>query len=199
MILTIVILFGLMLALLFVNVPLVVAIGLPTVIVMLIDGMNPLVYAQRVFMAVDSFPLMGIPFFMLAGKIMEIGGMSKRIVRLADCLVGWMVGGLAHVVIVASAFFGALSGSGPATTAAIGSITIPEMKEKGYPADFISGLQSVSGTLGIIIPPSIPLIIYGISSGTPIGELFMAGIVPGIFISICLMVVVYMQANKKKY
>ena len=104
------ILFSLLLLLLFLNVPLVVSIGLPTALIMLGSGMKVATLAQRTYASVDSFTLMAIPFFMLAGKLMEVGGMSKRIVRLADCLVGWMAGGLAHVIVVASAFFGALSG-----------------------------------------------------------------------------------------
>ena len=122
------ILFSLLLLLLFLNVPLVVSIGLPTALIMLGSGMKVATLAQRTYASVDSFTLMAIPFFMLAGKLMEVGGMSKRIVRLADCLVGWMAGGLAHVIVVASAFFGALSGSAAATTAAIGSTLIEEAR-----------------------------------------------------------------------
>lgn len=194
---TTLILFGALAVLLWIGAPLLVAIGLPTAVVMLLSGMSPLVFAQRMFSAVDSFSMMAIPFFMLAGKLMEVGGMSRRIVRLANCLVGWMRGGLAHVIIVASAFFGALSGSAAATCAAIGSTLIPEMKKKGYPADFVAGLQAVAGGLGVIIPPSITMIMYGVCSGTSIGDLFMAGIIPGIFLAICLMISVKFEAKKR--
>ena len=192
------ILFSLLLLLLFLNVPLVVSIGLPTALIMLGSGMKVATLAQRTYASVDSFTLMAIPFFMLAGKLMEVGGMSKRIVRLADCLVGWMAGGLAHVIVVASAFFGALSGSAAATTAAIGSTLIPEMKKRGYPADFVAGIQAVAGALGVIIPPSITMIMYGVCSSTSIGKLFMAGIVPGIVLALFLMVTIAYQAKKRK-
>jgi len=179
---TTLVLFGLLLVLLFFGAPLLVAIGLPTAVVMLMSGMKIAVFAQRMFVAVDSFTMMAIPFFMLAGKLMEMGGMSRRIVRFADGLVGWMTGGLAHVIVVASAFFGALSGSAAATCAAIGSTLIPDMKRKGYPADFVAGLQAVAGGLGVIIPPSIPYITIGIVTGVSIGSMFTAGILPGILI-----------------
>ena len=165
---------------------------------MLLSGMNVAAFAQRMFVAVDSFTMMAIPFFMLAGKLMEVGGMSRRIVRFADCLVGWMTGGLAHVIVVASAFFGALSGSAAATCAAIGSTLIPDMKRKGYPADFVAGLQAVAGGLGVIIPPSITMIMYGVCSGTSIGKLFVAGILPGIFLALCLMLTVRVEAGKRR-
>lgn len=128
--LTTIVLFGLLIALLFFGAPLIVCIGLPTAAVMLLSGMPVATFAQRMFVAVDSFTMMAIPFFMLAGKLMEVGGMSRRIVRFANALVGWLKGGLAHVVIVACAFFGALSGSAAATCAAIGSTLIPDMKKK---------------------------------------------------------------------
>lgn len=195
---TTLLLFGTLLLLLFFGAPLLVAIGLPTAVVMLLSGMNVAAFAQRMFVAVDSFTMMAIPFFMLAGKLMEVGGMSRRIVRFADCLVGWMTGGLAHVIVVASAFFGALSGSAAATCAAIGSTLIPDMKRKGYPADFVAGLQAVAGGLGVIIPPSITMIMYGVCSGTSIGKLFVAGIIPGIFLALCLVLTVRVEAGKRR-
>lgn len=134
---------------------------------------------------------------MLAGKLMEVGGMSRRIVRFANALVGWMKGGLAHVVIVACAFFGALSGSAAATCAAIGSTLIPDMKKKGYPADFVAGLTAVAGGLGVIIPPSITMIMYGVCSKTSIGDLFVAGIVPGILLAIIFMITASGEAKKR--
>ncbi len=184
---------------LFLKVPLLAAIGAPTLVVMYLSGMDIATYGQRLFSAIDVFSLMAIPFFMLAGKLMEIGGMSRRLVRLCNCLVGWMRGGLAHVMIVASAFFGALSGSAAATCAAIGSTMIPDMKKEGYPAEFCAGLQSIAGGLGVIIPPSITFIMYGICANESIGDLFMAGILPGIFLSACLMVMVRIQAGEKHW
>ena len=193
------ILFSLLLLLLFLNVPLVVSIGLPTALIMLGSGMKVATLAQRTYASVDSFTLMAIPFFMLAGKLMEVGGMSKRIVRLADCLVGWMAGGLAHVIVVASAFFGALSGSAAATTAAIGSTLIPEMKKRGYPADFVAGIQAVAGALGVIIPPSITMIMYGVCSSTSIGKLFISGFGVGGLLCITMMILVGFISKKRGY
>jgi len=190
--------FGFLLVLLFFGAPLVIAIGLPTLIGFMLAGIPIGVFAQKVYSSVNSYSLMAIPFFMFAGELMKSSGMSKRVVRIANCLVGWMIGGLGNVVVVASVFFGALSGSAPATTAAIGTIMIPEMKKKGFPSDFVAGLQAVSGGLGTIIPPSIPMIIYGVTCGVSIGKLFIAGILPGIFISLFLMVVVYFFAKKRK-
>lgn len=194
---TTLVLFGLLVLLLYMGAPLVVCIGLPTAIVMLASGMPVATFSQRMFVAVDSFTMMAIPFFMLAGKLMEVGGMSRRIVRFANSLVGWMKGGLAHVVIVACAFFGALSGSAAATCAAIGSTLIPDMKKKGYPSDFVAGLTAVAGGLGVIIPPSITMIMYGVCSGTSIGDLFVAGIVPGIVLAIILMLTARREAGKR--
>lgn len=194
-----IILFVLMLLLLFLNTPLVVAIGLPTALIMQFGlklGLPTL--AQRSLTSIDSFTLMAVPLFMLAGKIMEHGGMSRRIIRMADCLIGWVSGGLAHVVILASAFFGALTGSSVACCAAIGSILIPEMKAKKYPAGLVAGLQSVAAILGVIIPPSISMIIYGVITGTSVGDLFIAGIVPGLFIALCLMIAVSVTFKVKK-
>ncbi len=182
---------------LFLKVPLLAAIGVPTLGVMFLSGMNIATYAQRLFSAIDVFSLMAIPFFMLAGKLMEVGGMSRRLVRFCNCLVGWMRGGLAHVMIVASAFFGALSGSAAATCAAIGSTMIPDMVKAGYPSAFCAGLQSIAGGLGVIIPPSITFIMYGICANESIGKLFMAGILPGVFLSACLMVMVRIQAGDR--
>ena len=122
--------------------------------------------------------------------------MSRRIVRFANSLVGWLNGGLAHVIIVACAFFGALSGSAAATCAAIGSTLIPDMKKKGYPSDFVAGLTAVAGGLGVIIPPSITMI-YGVVSNTSIGALFVAGIVPGIVLAVMLMATASWEAKKR--
>lgn len=192
-----ILLFGLLLVLLFFNVPLAVAIGFPTAVAMLLCG-NPIpTLAQRTYVSVDAFSLMAIPFFMFAGKLMEVGGMSRRIVRFANCLVGWMTGGLSHVVILASAFFGALSGSAAATTAAIGSTMIPEMEKKGYPKDYTAGLQAVAGALGVIIPPSITMIVYAITAGCSTGKLFMAGIGPGIVLALCLMLTARFESKRR--
>ncbi|MDR0576487.1 MAG: TRAP transporter large permease [Candidatus Accumulibacter sp.] len=192
-------LFGLLIGLLVLNVPLVAAIGAPTALVMTLYDMNTATFAQRAYAAVDSFTMMAIPFFMLAGKLMEVGGMSRRIVRFAESIIGWIAGGLAYVVVLASTFFGALSGSAAATCAAIGSIMIPEMKKRGYSADFVGALQAAAGGLGVIIPPSITMIMYGVTSATSIGDLFIAGIVPGLIMALCLMTVIYLKIRKSPH
>ena len=190
------VLFGLLIVLLVFNIPLVASIGLPTAIAMIASDMNFATLAQRVHASVDSFTMLAIPLFMLAGKLMEVGGMSRRIVDFADELVGWIGGGLAHVMIISSAFFGALSGSSAATCASIGSIMIPEMQKKGYKADFCAGLQAVAAI--DIIPPSITMITYAVASGTSVGALFMGGIIPGLFIAVLLMITVGIKVKREK-
>lgn len=180
------------------SVPVGIAIGLSAMLtIFFTDAVNMPMLIQKLFTSLDSFPLMAIPFFMLAGLLMEKGGISERILNLASQLVGWMVGGLAMVTVVASAFFAALSGSGPATVGAIGSFMIPKMKEKNYSPGFASAITAAAGCIGVIIPPSIPLILYGVISGTSISDLFKAGIVPGILIAAILMFASYRAVKKK--
>jgi len=156
----------------------------------------PLLVVQRMFTAVDSFPFMAIPFFMLAGGLMEGGGISKRLVNFAKTLVGPVPGGLAIITIVSSAFFGAISGSNPATVASIGGIMIPAMIKAGYPKSYAAAVAAAAGTLGVIIPPSIPMVTYGVVSGTSIGDLFIAGFIPGIAIALLLTFTVLFQAKR---
>ena len=155
--------------------------------------------AQKAFTGLDSFPLLAIPFFILAGSLMCSGGISRRLVILAESLVGWIVGGLAMVTVLACMFFAAISGSGPATVSAIGSFMIPAMKERRYDAGFAAAITAAAGTIGVIIPPSIPFVIYGIVAKASIGDMFIAGIVPGIIIGIALMLVCYFTARKRHY
>ena len=136
--------------------------------------------AQQLYTGLDSFALLAVPGFMLAGSFMEKGGLSKRLVNVAEKFVGHQTGGFCAVTVVACLFFGAISGSSPATVAAIGGIMIPYMVREGYSKEFATGLSAVSGSLGIIIPPSIPFVIYGIATNSNIGTLFIAGFGPGI-------------------
>lgn len=147
----------------------------------------------------DSFPLMAIPFFILAGVLMGRGGVSERLLNIANSFVGHYRGGFAIAAVLTAMFFSAISGSGPATVAAIGSIMIPEMVRRGYKKLFATALIASAGTIGIVIPPSIPLVIYGVSSGTSIGDLFKAGILPGILMGGSLMIWAYMHAKKENY
>lgn len=193
------ILFGVLVVMLMLSVPIPVSIALAAIASYVYSGIDLQAFVQRMYASVDSFPLMAIPFFMMAGSIMESGGMSRRLVRLANCLVGWLTGGLAYVAVLACGFFAALSGSSPATCAAIGGVMIPEMIKYGYPADFTGALLSVAATVGPIIPPSIPLVIYGVVTGESIGKLFAGGILPGIVFCGSLMVAAYLVSRRREY
>jgi C4-dicarboxylate transporter, DctM subunit len=182
-----------------IGIPIGVAIGWSVLVSFLYTAMPMAAMAQRMYTAVDSFTLAAIPFFMLAGALMEVGGLSKRLVRFAMSLVGTFSGALAYVQILASVFFAAISGSSPATTAAIGSAMIPQMEREGYPKDFSAAVQSIAGTIGTIIPPSIPMVVYAVIANVSIGKLFLAGFIPGIIYAISLMVVVRYKAKKYHY
>jgi len=195
-----VILFVFLLLFFALGVPIAVSMGLASAVALWYDGGTPLiVLAQRSFTSLDSFPLMAIPFFVLAGTIMEYGGISRRLVAFANALTGHFSGGLAIVTVVTSMFFAAISGSSAATTAALGSILIPAMISRGYHRNFTGAVQSVSGELGVIIPPSIPLILYGVATETSIGDLFMAGLIPGLLIGLSLILTVLVIAKKRGY
>ncbi len=189
-----------LLALFVINTPIAVAIGASSVISILVQGDFPLMMvAQRMFSGTDSFHLMAVPLFMFAGVLMEAGGISRRIVDFANALVGWLPGGLAAVTIVSAMFFAGISGSAAADTAAVGAILIPAMKKSGYASDFAAAVQASGGSVGVIIPPSIPMIIFGFLTGASIGRLFAAGILPGLLISFSLIVVSTLISIKYKY
>ncbi|UFJ41409.1 TRAP transporter large permease [Brevibacillus humidisoli] len=186
--------------LLLLSVPVALSLGLASTIALTTEGnMGLIVLIQRMFAALDSFPLMAIPFFILAGALMETGGISRRLVNFANSLAGGMAGGLAIVTVVTAMFFSAISGSSAATTAAIGSILIPAMVNKGYDIRFAGATQAVSGELGVIIPPSIPMILFGISASVSIGDLFIAGFLPGILIGGSLIFVCWFISKKRGY
>ena len=149
---------------------------------------------QKLVLSLDSFPLLAVPFFVLSGEIMQKGSMAQSLLAFSKCLVGHIRGGLAHVSILTSMFYGALSGSAPATVAAVGGIMIPAMEKEGYSKDFASAVNTASGCLGVMIPPSVPLIIYGTTANVSVGDLFIGGIFPGIFIGLLLMVASYIVA-----
>ena len=190
--------FSVLLVLLFLNIPVAISIGVAAIVGVSFGGLpiNPVVVAQRMFTSADSFPFMAIPFFMLAGGLMEHGGISRRLVNLASSLVGGFRGGLGLITILASAFFGAISGSNPATVAAIGGIMVPEMIRKGYPPAYAAAIAAAGGTLGVIIPPSIPMITFGVVAGVSIGDLFLAGFGPGILIALSLSIVTVFQSSR---
>ncbi|MCM2562086.1 TRAP transporter large permease [Lutimaribacter sp. EGI FJ00015] len=166
------------------GVPIAVAIGLASVIGIEAHGRLPLLLvAQRMFTGIDSFPLMAIPLFILAGNLMSAGGISFRLVELAKSIVGGIQGGLAASCVLTCMMFASVSGSSVATTFAIGAILIPAMVRHGYPAPMAASVQASSAELGVLIPPSIPLILYGVSTDTSIGQLFLAGIGPGVLVA----------------
>ncbi|MET3505416.1 TRAP transporter large permease [Halalkalibacter oceani] len=182
------------------SVPLAISIAFSGILAILYAGDLPtFVGVQRLFTGLDSFPLMAIPFFLLAGKIMEKGGISRRLIDLAASVVGSTTGGLAMIAILACMFFAAISGSAPATVVAIGSIMVPAMLRAGYDKGFTIALMAVAGTIGVMIPPSIPFILYGIAASTSIGDLFIAGILPGILVGVSLMVYSYFIAKARGY
>ena len=181
------------------GVPIAFSLGLSSLGALLIGDGSLAVVASRLYSAADSFSLMAIPFFVLAGCIMEKGKLSRRLIDFAMELVGPLKGGLGYVTVVTSMFFSAISGSGPATTAAIGSITIPAMEENGYDKKFATARQATSGAMGPIIPPSIVFIQYGVATGTSIGALFIAGIVPGLLIGAALIIMNGIMSHKKGY
>jgi len=191
------ILFGSFAILLVLNIPIAIALGMAGIIALVFGDMPtpPLLIAQRMFTSLDSFPFMAIPFFMLAGGFMEQGGMSRRLVNFAQAIIGSLKGGLGIITIVSCAFFAALSGSNPATVAAIGSIMIPAMIQAGYPMSFAAALAAAGGTLGVVIPPSIPMVTYGVVTNTSIGDLFIGGLIPGILLAISLIGVVIWKAH----
>jgi len=196
----ILLLFGSMTILLALSVPIGISLGFATAITLAYTQSAPLMLiAQNAFATLDSFPLLAIPFFMLAGSLMSYGGISRRLVNLADSMVGAITGGLAMITVTACMFFAAISGSGPATVSAIGSFMIPAMKAKMYDDDFAAALTATAGSIGVIIPPSIPFVIYGVVSGASVGEMFISGIIPGIIIGFALMVLSYKVAKKRGY
>ncbi|MGY4690761.1 TRAP transporter large permease [Salibacterium sp. K-3] len=184
-------------ALLLISTPIAAALGLTSIYAILQSGNSLDNVARTMFAGIDSFSLMAIPFFIFAGDLMLAGGTSKRLIEMARKLVGWTTGGLPIAGVISSMFFAALSGSSPATVAAIGGIMIPSLRESGYSGRFSAGLMCAAGSLGIIIPPSITLLVYGVIAEVSISELFMAGVIPGLFIGLSLMVVSYFIARKE--
>lgn len=195
-----IVLFSSLILFLILGVPIAVAMGLSSALAVWWGGdISLIMLAQKEFSSIDSFPLMAIPFFILAGTIMENGGLSKRLINFATSLIGHIQGGLGLVVVLASLFFASISGSGAATVAAVGAILIPAMIERGYHRNFAGAITAVSGELGVIIPPSINLILFGVATGTSISALFIAGIIPGLLIALSLLIAVYFFARKRGY
>ena len=183
-----------------INAPIAIAIGVASLLGILVQGNFPMMMVvQKMFGGMDSFHLMAVPLFMFTGVIMEAGGISRRIIDFANSLVGWLPGGLAAVTVVSAMFFAGISGSAAADAAAVGAILIPAMKKSGYESDFAAAVQASGGSIGVIIPPSIPMIIFGFLTGASIGQLFAGGILPGILIGVSLIAVASYISRKKGY
>ena len=182
------------------NMPVGLAIGLSTLAALLTGeslSLNSL--AQQMVISCDSFPILAVPLFILAGDLMGAGGVSRRILNVCNVFFGRITGGLAIVTVLVCMFFAAVSGSGPATVAAVGSMVIPTMIELGYKRSFVLALVATAGTIGVIIPPSIPMVLYGVSTGTSVTSLFMGGFLPGLLIGGALMLYSYIYCKVKGY
>jgi C4-dicarboxylate transporter DctM subunit len=183
----------------FMNIPIGFSLGLASLTVMLIRDLPLITISQKMFSGVDSFPLLAVPFFILAGDMMDAGGISLRIVRFAHTLVGHIRGGLAHVAVMASMFFAGISGSSIADTAAVGSIMIPAMKKSGYSKAYSGAVCAAAGSVGCIIPPSIPMVVYGVLGDVSVAALFLGGAIPGVLIGVALMILAYFIARARGF
>ena len=174
-----------------------VSIGLAAILGIQVVDAHMLISVKEMFNSINKFPLAAIPFFILAGNLMESGGISRRLVEFAKSLVGGVQGGLPMSCVLTCMIFAAVSGSSVATTFAIGAILIPALVKHGYPVTYAAALQATSAELGVIIPPSIPMILYGVSAEISIGELFIAGFGPGLLIGAALMLFVWLWCKWK--
>jgi TRAP-type C4-dicarboxylate transport system permease large subunit len=191
-------LIGSFLVLLIIGTPVAVSMAVASLAYLILYGVAPdIIAAQRMIAGVESFPLIAVPFFILAGNLMNIAGVTGRIYKFALALVGWMKGGLAQVNIIGSVVFSGMSGTALADAAGIGTIEIKAMKDHGYPVEAAVGVTAASATLGPIFPPSLPFVIYGMMANASIGALFMAGIIPGVVMTALMMLTVYIFAKRK--
>ena len=193
-------LFVLVFGLLILGVPIAVALGLSSLVFILLSGQAPdLVVIHRMVNGVDSFPLLAVPFFILAGNLMNTAGITNRIFDFAKACVGWMRGGLGHVNVGASVVFAGMSGAAVADAGGLGTIEIKAMRDAGYDSDFSVGVTAASSTIGPIIPPSLPMVIYGVVASSSIGQLFAAGFIPGLLMAASLMIMVAWYAHTRGY
>src|SRR5690606_27669532 len=192
--------FAMLFVFMFLGTPIGVALGLSSLLTILLFGQDSLAsLALKLYETSEHFTLLSIPFFILGGAFMTTGGVAKRMIRFAVAVVGHLRGGLAMASVLACMLFAAVSGSSPATVVAVGSIVIAGMVRAGYPKSFAAGVVCNAGTLGILIPPSIVMVVYGATTETSVGKLFMAGVVPGILLGLLLMVAIYIVARIKNY
>ncbi|WP_053218273.1 TRAP transporter large permease [Virgibacillus senegalensis] len=193
-------LFGSFAVFLLLSVPIGIALGLATMATIYFTGSLPLEFLfKELVTSVDSFPIMAVPYFILAGEIMGKGGISDRLFKVANAIVGNKTGGFAIATIMTCMFFAAISGSGPATVAAIGGLMIPVMVQQGYDKKFATAVVASAGSIGVIIPPSIPMVIYGVVGNASIGDMFIGGILPGVLVGLALIIWAYIYSKKKGY
>lgn len=189
----------LLLALFLLSVPVSLSLGIAPIPAVLEKGLPLIVLPQTIFEAMDSFALMAIPYFVLAGRLMQSGGIAKRLIHLGMALIGWVKGGLGAATVLTTMFFSTISGSSSATTAAIGGVMIPEMERNRYPRPFSASVVAASGELGVILPPSVPMIVYAMLTGTSVADMFFAGIIPGLMIGFSLMLTIIIWSSLKGY
>ncbi len=187
------------LLMLLLGLPIALAIGASSLVVMVLSSMPLEALPQTLFAGVNSFALVAVPFFVLAGDLLAKGGISERIVAFAEAMLGGIRGGLSIVSVVASMFIAAISGSGAATTAAVGSALLPQLQKKGYDLDFSAALIAAAGTIGVVIPPSVPMVLYAVIAGVPVSKLFMGGFIPGILMGLFLIMYALRIAKKRGY
>ena len=193
------VLFLLFVLLMLLGLPIALAIGASTLIALHAQGVPLMVVTQQMFQGINSFALVAVPMFILTGDIMAQGKISEKLVNFADALFGFLKGGLAIVSVMAGMFFAAISGSGAATTAAVGSTLVPELKRKGYDPASSASLIAASGTIGVVIPPSVPMIIYAVIAQESVAKLFLSGFLPGLAMGIGLMMIAIVQAYRRNY
>lgn len=181
------------------GIPISFSLGIAGLLGVILTGVPAMVVVQKLWTAVDTFPLLAVPLFILAGDIMSVGGITRRLVKFAEALVGHMTSGLAMVAVVGCMFFAAVSGSAIADAAAIGGLLIPAMVANGYHAPFASALVASAGTIGPIIPPSIPMVLYGVMTNTSIAKLFAGGAIPGVIMGLALMALSYRVGKQRGY
>ncbi|MCD1620448.1 TRAP transporter large permease [Salipiger marinus] len=193
------ILFAVFVGGLVVGIPVAITLGLSSLVYLLMSGIPPVVMPQKMYAGMDVFVLLSIPGFILAGNLMNQGGITNRIIRFAQALIGWVRGGLGLTNIAASMLFGGITGTAVADAASIGGVMIPGMKKAGYPAAFSAAVTAASSTVGPIIPPSVPMIIVGALSGISVGKMFLAGAVPGILMGLAMMVTAYWISRRNNH
>lgn len=187
------------LVLLLLGIPVAIAIGIASLIILFKEGIPLVLIVQRMFAGTDSFPLIAVPFFILAGDLMAKGKVSEKLVEFADSIFGFLKGGLSIVAVLAGMFFAAISGSGAATTAAVGTTLVPELKKKGYDEASSAALIAASGTIGVVIPPSVPMILYAVIADQSVAKLFLNGFIPGVIMGTVLIGIAVYQAYKRNY